>query len=255
LFIGAAVGMGLYSRQQGTLSATETAAPVNPTAPPALAAVTGAFSPLTVLGGIGILAFIVAFFFLARGYTIHRLLKEPSFNLMILMFTLVLPQAAALPSRIAGWNPLDYSSSGIAHTATFLIPMTIIAVAVGLWWNPGVWLKSALLFYGIFILFYTTFFTNGLGFFSGLVGSLGYWLSQQAVQRGSQPWYYYLGVQIPIYEFLPALASIMAVIFGLTRKRPAISPATSNLEPVSDAESCALRRITTIPSPCWSSGR
>jgi hypothetical protein len=119
---------------------------------------------------------------------------------MILIFTLILPQAAALPSRLVGWNPLDYSTSGIGHTATFLVPMTIVAIAVGLWWNPEVWLKSALLFYGIFTLFYTTFFTNGLGFFSGLVGSLGYWLSQQAVQRGSQPGTTISGKSI--YEFL-----------------------------------------------------
>jgi predicted membrane-bound mannosyltransferase/DNA-binding beta-propeller fold protein YncE len=231
LFIGSAAGLGLYTRQQGTLSATETAAPINPTAPPAVAAVTGAFSPPLALGAVGIVAFVAAFYFLLRGYTIHRLLKEPTFNLMILIFTLVLPQAAALPSRMVGWNPLDYSTSGIGHTATFLVPMAIVAIAVGLWWNPEVWLKSTLLFYGIFTLFYTTFFTNGLGFFSGLVGSLGYWLSQQAVQRGSQPWYYYIAVQIPIYEFLPALASILAVIFGLTRRRPAATSGASEPDP------------------------
>jgi uncharacterized membrane protein len=74
------------------------------------------------------------------------------------------------------------------------------------------WLKNASLFYGIFTVFYTTFFTYGAGFFTGLVGSLGYWLEQQGVRRGSQPWYYYLLVQIPVYEYLPLAGSCLAII-------------------------------------------
>ena len=67
-------------------------------------------------------------------------------------------------------------------------------------------------------LLYTTIFTNSDGFFTGTIGSLGYWIVQQGVQRGSQPWYYYLLVQIPIYEFLPALGLILAIILGLKKK-------------------------------------
>ena len=33
---------------------------------------------------------------------------------------------------------------------------------------------------------------NPAGLGTGFVGSLGYWLSQQNVARGSQPWYYYM---------------------------------------------------------------
>jgi uncharacterized protein (TIGR03663 family) len=86
------------------------------------------------------------------------------------------------------------------------------AVLVGLWWNPRQWLVNAGVFYGIFVVLYTTFFTNGAGLFTGLVGSLGYWLAQQEVERGSQPLYYYLLVQLPIYEYLPALGVILAVV-------------------------------------------
>lgn len=219
---GSALGFGIYTHRQGTLSATETAAPINPTAVGTTTSAGGLFSPTMGLAVLGLVALGVAFFFLVRGLSLNRLLQERSFGLLILLITLILPQLAAFPVRIVGWNPLDYSTSGIVHTATFLVPLTIVAISVGLWWNAEVWIKSALLFYGIFTLFYTTFFTNGLGFFSGLVGQLGYWLSQQSVQRGSQPWYYYILLQIPVYEFLPALASIMAIIFGVTRKRPAL---------------------------------
>jgi DNA-binding beta-propeller fold protein YncE len=74
-------------------------------------------------------------------------------------------------------------------------------------------LVKAAIWYGLFTIFYTSVFTNGAGFFTGLVGSLGYWLEQQGVERGSQPLYYYALVQVPIYEYLPALGVWLA--FGV----------------------------------------
>jgi DNA-binding beta-propeller fold protein YncE len=79
------------------------------------------------------------------------------------------------------------------------------------------WWKYAALFWGVFTILYTTMFTNAPGFFTGLLGSLGYWLEQQAVERGSQPEYYYLLVQIPIYEFLTAIGSLTAIGLGLKK--------------------------------------
>jgi DNA-binding beta-propeller fold protein YncE len=51
------------------------------------------------------------------------------------------------------------------------------------------------------------------------VGSLGYWLAQQAVNRGGQPWYYYIGLQVPIYEFLPLLGSLLAILLVLINRK------------------------------------
>ncbi|HET9590492.1 MAG TPA: hypothetical protein VFO91_17025, partial [Anaerolineales bacterium] len=79
------------------------------------------------------------------------------------------------------------------------------------------WWKYAALFWGTFTILYTTVFTNAPGFFTGLIGSLGYWLVQQGVERGSQPEYYYVLVQIPMYEFLPALGSLVAIILGVRK--------------------------------------
>ena len=96
----------------------------------------------------------------------------------------------------------------------FLVIFFAISIAIGLFWNKD-WWKLALAFWVPFTIFYTSIFTNSDGFFTGTVGSLGYWIAQQAVQRGSQPWYYYILIQIPIYEFLPFLGSILALIIGL----------------------------------------
>ncbi len=61
-------------------------------------------------------------------------------------------------------------------------------------------------FWTIQILFFTTFFTNTRnGLATGIVGSLGYWLKQQEVARGGQPWYYYFMLG-GLYEFLPISA-------------------------------------------------
>jgi predicted membrane-bound mannosyltransferase/DNA-binding beta-propeller fold protein YncE len=99
--------------------------------------------------------------------------------------------------------------------------MILLAALVGIWWNARVWTISALLFWPIFVVFFTTIFTNGGGFFTGLLGSLGYWLSQQEVQRGGQPSYYYLFVTLPMYEVLPYVVGIATMIWYWWRHRPA----------------------------------
>jgi predicted membrane-bound mannosyltransferase/sugar lactone lactonase YvrE len=141
-----------------------------------------------------------------------------SFDLLILTFTLVLPLLTAFPVKLLGWNPLDYSQTGLIHTSIVLVLVTMVAVFIGLAWKPSVWLSSAGIFYAIFTVFYTTFFTNGQGFFTGIVGSLGYWLSQQSVNRGTQPWYYYTFLQIPMYEYLGAIGLILAIVYGFRHR-------------------------------------
>jgi len=143
---------------------------------------------------------------------------ERSFDLLIVIGSLILPTLSAFLIKLFS-NPLDYSMPGMIKTATVLIPMFMLSIGIGLGWNPRLWLGNAALFYGIFVVFYTTVFTNGAGFFTGTVGSLGYWIAQQAVNRGTQPWYYYILVEIPVYEYLPALGSLMALGFMLFRRK------------------------------------
>ena len=98
--------------------------------------------------------------------------------------------------------------------------MIFLSALIGVWWNSRVWTVSAILFWPLFIVFFTTVFTNGGGFFTGLLGSLGYWLSQQEVARGGQPWYYYLVVLLPMYEFLPFLVGVAAIFWYWWTYRP-----------------------------------
>ncbi len=61
------------------------------------------------------------------------------------------------------------------------------------------WLAALVIFFVIYALFFTAFFTNIIGVISGTTGSLLYWLAQHNVERGGQPGYYYLLILI-IYE-------------------------------------------------------
>lgn len=68
-------------------------------------------------------------------------------------------------------------------------------------------------FLAIFFVFFTSLFENipkGIG--TGAVGAIGYWISQQPVARGGQPWFYYL-LLVPLYEIISVFFSIAALIY------------------------------------------
>ncbi len=167
-------------------------------------------------GVVAIAGLITAGILLVKGVGWKGIRDERTFDLLILQGTFVLPLLAALPMAIIGLNPLDYSNPGILNALMFLVPLFVISVLIGLWWNGKVWLINTGIFWAIFILFYTTLFTQGVGFAKGLMGALGYWLAQQGVTRGQQPLYYYALIQIPIYEYLPALGTFIAAIMGVS---------------------------------------
>ena len=180
-------------------------------------------------------AVLAALYYLVTGYGWKNLLKNRAFVLALLLFSLVLPQLAPLPMRILHWNAMDFSPVGIFHSAIFIIALTALAFFLGWAWDFKTWLVQAAIFYGIFVVFQTTMFTNGQGFFSGLVGALGYWLQQQGEHRGNQPWYYYILIQVPIYEYLPALGATVAMLWeGWKRLLRGKAPAKRELNPDKD---------------------
>jgi predicted membrane-bound mannosyltransferase/sugar lactone lactonase YvrE len=217
LLLGAAVSLVLISRNP-SLANPATLAPANPNTTNAVSAPASSISLSLILGGLSIVAIGFSIFFLLFGYGLSKIRAEHSFDLLVLVGTLILPTLSAPLTKLFGGNPLDYSLAGLSQSAIFLIPLLIASVVIGLWWNAKIWATTALIFWGVFITFYTSMFTYSPGFFSGLIGSLGYWLEQQPVQRGSQPLYYYLLLQIPVYEFLPAFGSILALYYGFRHK-------------------------------------
>lgn len=245
LLLGAVAGFTILNQGKVPISSQETVAPSVPGESIATIASRTSLSVSLLLGAFALLTFLIAVFFLVRGFTIPLLRAERSFDLLILLGTLVLPMLAPFPVKMLGWDPTDYSYLGMLHTSIFLIPLALLAIVIGLWWNPRLWLLNAGLFYGIFTIFYTTIFTNGSGFFTGMVGSLGYWLAQQGVERGSQPWYYYILIQVPIYEYLPALGSLLALYWVV---RPKATPASLPAESVEDPSESSPLATSHEPS-------
>jgi len=173
-------------------------------------------TPMLISAGLAALVFIAAFVALIYGYGWENLREDRSFGIIFLLFTLIFPQLSAFPMFWAKWPIFEYSTKeSIYRIASILGPMLLISVAAGILWKRKEWLISAGVFYGIFIFFYSSVFTNIAGIYTGIVGSLGYWLEQQGVERGSQPWYYYILVEIPMYEYLAALGTLFVAGYGI----------------------------------------
>lgn len=155
---------------------------------------------------------------LVRSFGWTSLRAERSLDLLILLGTFILPLVGAIPIALLGKTPLDYTTPGVVRVVVAASILGAIAVAVGLWWFGRKWLLHAALFFTPFVLLYSTFFTAPQGLVGGAVGLLSYWTVQQDVARGGQPLYYYAFLMIPVYEFLPALGTLAAVLIASRKK-------------------------------------
>ena len=126
----------------------------------------------------------------------------------------LLPTAAPVVDLEVGKIAINY----LVPVLTLLL-LLVVGGAVGIAWGSGTWLLCAAVFYAIWTTLYTTFFTNWPGVFTGAWQSLGYWLAQQEVARGNQPWYYY-GVGLTVYECLALVFGLAAVVWLIQRREP-----------------------------------
>ncbi|TAK32113.1 MAG: TIGR03663 family protein [Chloroflexota bacterium] len=162
---------------------------------------------------------------LARGAQLTGL--SPAGDLLVLLGTLSLPMFVGGSSVVFRMLNVDLaqqvSLAGFTTTAAFFYgtPLFLILLAVTVWigmrWNRRTWLICAGLFWSIYVPLFTTFFSNPTGLGTGVWGSLAYWLGQHEVQRGSQPWYYYL-VLLPVYEFVPLGFGLVAAVYYALRR-------------------------------------
>ena len=169
-----------------------------------------------VLLGIGAAVAMIAVILVAWSWRM-KLRVFAELDLIILMGTLVLPFLSAVVLKAFGWQISQFNNPGqitlqmVWQGFAVLAILFVLSGVVGWFWLRARWFYAAGFFWAIEVLFFTTFLTNGQGIGTGLIGSLGYWIDQQAVMRGGQPWYYFWGL-VPIYEFLPLLLSIGGII-------------------------------------------
>ncbi len=174
----------------------------------------------------------------AEGLDLRALSRPAAF--MLFLITITLPQWSAFAailqdSALLGWTNLVLAAPvgslnigapvGGATVIAFLIVVGTLGASIylGYRWNWSVWWRSALIFYAVWTLLYTTFLTNFYGGIkSGIWQALGYWVVQQGEGRGGQPWYYYF-VMTSVYEFLPFFIGIAATVYFLIRRRDKFS--------------------------------
>lgn len=193
---------------------------------------------LPIIGAwvLGALAIIVSIVLLVKGFWRH-MREFPELDVLMLVGALILPWATAVVIVAAGGTEQDYTTLGLSlpgwlannvipgssplqdgqFVVGFLawVPFMAVALAAGFTWNWSVFGVCFLVFHAIFAFFFTTMFTNTQGLGTGMIGSLQYWLGEQGTRRGGQPQYYYLLIVMPVYEFLPVIGSILAMLSGL----------------------------------------
>ncbi|MCX6014930.1 MAG: TIGR03663 family protein [Chloroflexales bacterium] len=129
--------------------------------------------------------------------------------------------------------------AGISLAIIQLWPSTpiITPIAKHLWFEARNDLYIALgIAIGIFVLFYSVFFTDPRGILDGLYKGLSYWLgSQQSVARGDQPWYYYLmlmGLNEPLALF-GAISIVIAAMVAAVKRFQASRTGTNTIPELS----------------------
>ncbi|MFN8512233.1 MAG: TIGR03663 family protein [Chloroflexia bacterium] len=109
-------------------------------------------------------------------------------------FVVILVQQLNAISGKSNWNDALFGDAA---------PGTPAAAAHAFFSNRRTLYIALTLFVGIYTVLYTAFFSNLIGIFTGSLGAIFYWLGQQDVRRGDQPWFYYL-LLVPQYDPIPA---------------------------------------------------
>lgn len=152
---------------------------------------------------------------------------SPEAGFLVLIVALTLPLFAASVSIFDSTLGLNLSAdNGTPGLATgepeaglsFAIAITTVVVlliggwVLGILWRPRAWIISWIIFAVLFSVMFTNFYAHPGGLGTGIWQSLGYWLEQQEVNRGNQPWYYYF-ILTSAYEFLPFVLAVGTAFF------------------------------------------
>jgi uncharacterized protein (TIGR03663 family) len=93
------------------------------------------------------------------------------------------------------------------------------------------WLTALSIFVVLLVLMYSTFFTNPYGIWDpnhslfgadsakrvDILGGLTYWKAQHGVERGGQPWFYYL-MTLPLYEQIGLIFGMAGMVYAAFRR-------------------------------------
>lgn len=187
------------------------------------------FAPLTLLAYF-LIAGIAAKWFFGELHTISVFITDPKnalvsdnfvTNLKINTVRLIpwlgillgLFVFSILAREMYGKLPLPGQRRGLARLVDRRQP--VLDSILTMPWTH--WFFALIVGWFIFLLLFTVVFTNipgGIG--DGIWQGLYYWLQQQNVARGGQPWYYYL-LLIPLYEQIGVVFGLAGVVYSLVK--------------------------------------
>ncbi len=160
---------------------------------------------------------------------------DPTLDLVVVLGTMVVPLLAAIPLNVLvhmrgleplSYNPFDISDAALPLVVISIVACFLVAAAIGLRWDARRWAISAAIFWSIFVVLYTSFFSSMTGWVSGLVQMLGFWMTQQDVKRiYTGPQYY--TIMMAVYETVSFLFGAVAAVFFAWRglvARAEVSP-------------------------------
>ncbi len=189
---------------------------------------------LLIIGGYGLLA-LLGFFFVMKlyppppipfehlngneiGQYVGQLLVHPVFIAFVILGLVGVGVVWFALAEVAGnrrqfmlhrgWTDPSVKPSA-ALFAPYQQPGTVAYAVAWLGRHGKAALIGLALLFGFYFVFFTGFFSDipqgSVGLFSGL----WYWMAQQGVARGNQPWYYYF-FMLPLYEPLALLLGTVA---------------------------------------------
>jgi uncharacterized protein (TIGR03663 family) len=147
------------------------------------------------------------------------------------------------PPALLGLLALSFATKETTYISVFVAGLFVLAVAAAevvrarrggaplrettvvggvLSLGGAAWAWGASTFLVVYTVLFSSFLTNPAGLKEGLWGSIDYWLSQQDVGRGGQPWFYYL-VLIPAYEWAILLLGLLGI--AVVVRRPTLQGA------------------------------
>jgi len=140
--------------------------------------------------------------------------------LYLSVFTPLVDVASVLKDILPSGISVEASANAIPVNflvaGGLLLGLLAASAILGVAWLGSRWLICAGIFYGIWVTLYTTIFSNVAGIFSGSWLGMGYWIAQQDVARGNQPWYYYF-VGLSVYEVLPVVFGVAGAVYFLRK--------------------------------------
>lgn len=181
---------------------------------------------LGALAAAALLATSPTFFYFSR-FLRHDIYSE-------LLHAIMLVGALDYAERGKKWGviamPLCMTLGFANHELAYITAFLLVVYATAILYRHSAWKQVREFFrrekrvlwqafaYSVaaFALLFSSFFSNLHGILDGLPNpfsattSLGYWLSQHGVKRGSQPAYYYL-LLLLAYEFVPLLLGMWAL--------------------------------------------